>query len=149
MRETTIHAQCGCSGKLVTSLRKSWCKPALRIECTAQSKGCNIARSKTVNLTRSCTLPGKSKKYQLSTAAVKLTGSIFLSGLAVQQFRRALRISGLSINNNHLATINKNFALGAINEFKEQQKYINKAYIAQKNTRVGIDTSFSQNRNAK
>ena len=49
-----------------------------------------------------------------------------------------------------MTAIHKNFALAAVNEFKEQQKYINKAYISEKNnTRVGIDASFSQNRNAK
>ena len=149
MRETTIHSECGCSGKLQTTLRNSWWKPAVRVECSAQNKGCNIGRNKVINLTKCISFSRKSKNYQLSTAAVKLAGLMFLSGLPSKQFSRALRISGMSVDNNSQKEVKKIYASAVVQEFQQQQKDINKAHMMKKNIRVGIDTSFSQGLNAQ
>ena len=149
MRDTTVHAQCGCTGKLTHNLRRSFFKPTVVLECSAQGKGCNIGRRKTINLTRATTLNHRNETYQCSAVAARLTGSLFQSGLSMKQFQRALRLSGLQVSKSKIEAVIDTYAEAIRMEYDEQQNCINNAYKSARNTNVGIDTSFSQNRNAQ
>ena len=96
MVQTTIHSNCSCVGKLRHFIRKSFFKPTVIIECTAHGRGCNIGRMKAINLTQATTLKFKDREYQCSSAATKLTGAVFESGLNMARFVRAVRHSGLT-----------------------------------------------------
>ena len=146
--ETTIHAQCSCTGKLKHSLHKSFMKPTLILECSAQSSGCNIGRAKAINLTRATTLKYKQKLFQCSTASARLIGAAFQCGLSMKQFKRAVRQAGLKVSNDKTQAVIDSYSTAIHNEYTKQQNCINQAYSLGRKTRVGIDTSFSQNRNA-
>ena len=61
----------------------------------------------------------------------------------------AVRRSGLKVSKPKLLAVFKAFAAASVEEYEEQQHRICDAYNSKKNTRVAIDTSYSQGRNAQ
>ena len=148
MRETTLHAQCGCVGKLTHALGRSFFKPGLSVECSAHGAGCNIGRSKVINLTHACRLNYREKDYQCSLAATTLVGSVFSNGLNTTQFKRALTRSGFTVSNNRIEGVIRAYTHAVHEEYHDQQIRIDKTLKGKTNIRVGIDISFSQVRKA-
>ena len=122
MCETTVHAICGCTGRLKHYLRKSFMKPTLVIECQAQGKGCNIGRRKTINLTKAISLELEDKTVQCSAVSAKLTGAVFQSGLNMTQFKRSLRRSGLKVSNTKVDQVVDTYMEATQREYDEQQQ---------------------------
>ena len=80
---------------------------------------------------------------------MKLAGSVFQNGLCITQFVRALRQSGLRISNDKINAVIDAYMKSTRDEYKEQQARIDEALQLEQNLLVGIDTSFSQCRNAQ
>ena len=137
----TSHAQCSCPGGLRHYLRRSFFKPALVLECSAQGIGCNIGRRMAINLTLANTFGFNNMEYQCSSAAAKLTGTAFQNGLNISQFKRTVRQSGLKVSEAKLGAVVAAFATATLDEYEAQQSLIDNAYKSSLDTKIAMDTS--------
>ena len=91
----------------------------------------------------------KGKVNQCSSSAARLTGALVLHGLNSKKIKRAIRRSGLKISNRKFDIIAAAYMDQVHEEAVQQQAKINAAYQKKSMTSVGIDTSYSQGRNAR
>ena len=136
-------------GTIRHSLGNNFFKPSLLLECSAHGKDCNIGRSKIINLSKASTFNHKGMVYQCSSAAARFSGALVLNGLSCKKIKRAIRRSGLKISNRKFDIVADAYMEQVSLEALAQQAKINTAYQSEKMTSVGIDTSFSQGRNAR
>ena len=85
----------------------------------------------------------------MSAAAAKLVGASFLSGIGIQGFCKAARRSGAKISEPKILSIVQAYRAAIEVEYQDQQWLINEAYRKHQTTAIGMDTSFSQIRNAR
>ena len=118
------------------------------IECSVHGKCFNIGRRRAINLTQASNLEYKSHQHQCSVASVKLEGGVFENGLNIDEFIRAVRLTGLSVSAEKMKAVIHACTQATHEEYKEQQKLIGNEYKLEQNLKVGMDTSFSQGRSA-
>ena len=112
------------------------------IECSVHGKCFNIGRRRAINLTQASNLEYKSHQHQCSVASVKLEGGVFENGLNIDEFIRAVRLTGLSVSAEKMKAVIHACTQATHEEYKEQQKLIGNEYKLEQNLKVGMDTSF-------